>query len=133
MMVFRPGEGKSAAQRALIAVGIAVVVGLVIMPFAPWQLAPLAGWVAGAAWWLVSVWWKVRTFGPPETEALATREDDSRVAAELLLVSASVASLLGTGFVLIKANQTTGGGKAFLTTAALLTPWKYASPSSGPR
>jgi uncharacterized membrane protein len=120
-MVLRPGEGLSAAQRALIAVGIAVVVGLVIMPFAPWQLAPLAGWVAGAAWWLVSVWQKVRPLGPQETESSATREDDSRVAAELLLVSASVASLLGTGFALIKANQTTGGGKAFLTTVALLT------------
>ncbi len=121
MVALRPGQGTSAAQRSLIVVGIAVVVGLVVMPFGPWQLAPLAGWAAGAAWWLVTVWRKLLPLGPQDTESLATREDDSRVAAELLLVSASVASLLGTGFALIKANQTTGGGKAFLTTAALLT------------
>jgi uncharacterized membrane protein len=116
-----PVRAMSAAQRALIAVAIAVAVGLVTVPFAPWQLSPLAGWIVGGAWWLVSVWPKVRRFGPRETESLATREDNSRIAAELLLVSASVASLLGTGFVLIKANQTGGGGKAFLTTVALLT------------
>jgi uncharacterized membrane protein len=116
-----PVGAISAAQRALIVVVIAVVVGLVTAPFAPWQLSPLAGWIAGGAWWLLSVWPKVRRFTPAETESLATREDNSRIAAELLLVSASVASLLGTGFVLIKANQTGGGGKALLTTIALVT------------
>jgi uncharacterized membrane protein len=111
----------TAAHRALIVVAIAFVVGLVTAPFAPWQLAPLAGWIAGGTWWLMSVWRKVRRFTPEETEATATREDNSRIAAELLLVSASVASLLGTGFVLLKANQADGGGKALLTIVAILT------------
>jgi uncharacterized membrane protein len=116
-----PVGGMSAAQRAMVAVAIALVVGLATVPFAPWQLSPLAGWIVGGAWWLTSVWRKVRRFAPLETESLATREDNSRIVAELILVSASVASLLGTGFALIKANQTGGGGKAFLTAVALLT------------
>ena len=111
----------SAAQRAMIAAAIAVVVGLLVVPFAPGQLARLAGWIAGAAWWLVSVWRKIRRLSPEQTASLATREDNNRFVAELLLVAASVASLLGTGFVLIKANHTDGGGKALLTTVAVVT------------
>jgi uncharacterized membrane protein len=121
MVQLRPELGRSAAQRALIVVAIGLVVGLVIVPFAPWQLSPLAGWIAGGAWWLVSVWRKVRHLTPEQTESSATREDNNRLAAELLLLSASVASLFGTGFALIKANQTEGGGKALLTMVALLT------------
>src|SRR5947209_5414205 len=121
MVTRQPVRVMSAGQRAAIAVAIAVVVGLVVVPFAPWQLAPLLGWIAGSAWWLMSVWGKVRRLTPEQTESLATREDNSRVAAELLLISASVASLLGTGFGLIKANQGQGGGKALLTAVALLT------------
>jgi uncharacterized membrane protein len=116
-----PVGGMTAAHRALIVVAIAFVVGLATAPFAPWQLSPLAGWIAGGAWWLMSVWQKVRRFTPEETELSATREDNSRIAAELLLVSASVASLLGTGFVLLNANQADGGGKALLTIVAILT------------
>jgi len=121
MATRRPVRAMSAGQRAAITVAIAVVVGIAVMPFAPWQLTPLAGWIAGSAWWLMSVWWKVRRLTPEETESLATREDDSRVAAELLLISASVASLLGTAFALMKSNQLEGGSKALLTTVALLT------------
>ncbi len=88
------------------------------MPFSPWQLPPLAGWIAGGAWWLWSVWRDVLRLTPEETASLATREDNNRVGAELLLVSASVASLFGAGFGLIKANHTEGGSKAFLTTIA---------------
>ena len=111
----------TAAHRTLVTVTIALVAGLVAAAFGPWQLAPLVGWIAGGAWWLGSVWLKVRVCTAEQTEALATREDDSRFAAELLLVSASILSLAGTGFVLIKANQTDGRGKALLTVAALST------------
>jgi uncharacterized membrane protein len=114
-------HAMSAGQRAAIAVATAVVVGLATVPFAPWQLAPLAGWIAGSAWWLVSVWLKLHRLTPDQTQSLATREDDSRFAAELLLISASVASLLGTAFALIKASQSEGRGKAVLTAVALLT------------
>lgn len=121
-MATRPIEQTmTAAQRAMITVAIAVVAGLIAAAFGPWQLAPLVGWIAGGLWWLASVWLKVRVCTSEQTEALSTREDDNRFAAELLLVAASVASLAGTGFVLLKANQTDGPGKAFLTAAALLT------------
>src|SRR4051794_30143954 len=114
-------RGMSAVQRAFVALSIAFVVGLATAPFTPWQLSPLLGWIAGSVWWLVSVWVKVRRCSPEQTRALSTREDDSRIVAELLLVSASVASLAGTAFALIKANQTTGAGKAALTAGALGT------------
>jgi uncharacterized membrane protein len=114
-------QGLSAGQRVLVVMTVTVVAAVLAMPFAPWQLWPLVGWIAGSALFLFSVWLKVHDLTPEQTHAAATHEDDSRVAAELLLNSASIASLAGTGFALIKANQTDGAGKAALTVAALLT------------
>jgi uncharacterized membrane protein len=111
----------SAVQRVVVVVSIAAVVSIATASFVPWQLSPLAGWDAGALWWLVSVWLAVHALTPAETRALSTREDDNRFVAELLLIAASVASLAGTGLVLIKANQTEGSQKALLTAAALVT------------
>jgi len=61
----------------------------------PWQLAVLAGWDVAAAAFLTWVWLGVGRFTPEETGAFATREDDSRVATSIMLLSASVASLGG--------------------------------------
>src|SRR2546423_4411804 len=112
-MAARPIEQTmTAAHRAFVTITIALVAGLVAAALGPWQLAPLVGWIAGGAWWLGSVWLKVRVCTAEQTEALATREDDSRFAAELLLVSASIRSFARTGFVPIKGNQTDGRRKA---------------------
>ncbi len=100
---------------------VSAVVGAATAPFTPWQLSPLLAWDAGALWWLMSVWFGVYGLEPAETRRLSTREDNTRIGAELLLISASVASLAGTGLVLIKASQTQGSGKALLTGSALLT------------
>ena len=111
----------AARQRVLVVMLITVVGAVLAMPFTPWQVWPLVGWIAGAAWFMASVWLNALRCTPDQTRALSTREDDTRLGAELLLNSAAIASLGGTGFTLIKANQTDGAGKALLTIAALLT------------
>ena len=111
----------SAAQRVLLVVVIAIVVGIAAASLTPWQASPLVGWIAGGLWYLGSVWLKIAHLTPEETHALSTREDDSRFAAELLLVSASVTSLVGTALALLKANDSSGGQKAFLSTIAVAT------------
>ena len=86
-----------------------------------WAYAPVAGWDGAAGFFVLSVWLSVSRFSPDETRVHATREDNSRVAASLLLLSASVASLVGTGFDLVKAEHAVTGGRVILTVAGILT------------
>src|SRR5882762_5199721 len=84
---------QSARRRVLVAFMIGVVAGLGASWWAPWQLTAMASWDAAAIAILLRVWLQVARFTPDETKRFATREDDSRASAELLLVGASVASL----------------------------------------
>ena len=88
---------------------------------APWQFAVLVGWDAAAIVFVIWVWASVAGFSPEETRTLATREDTNRVSTSLLLVGASLASLVGTGFDLVKASESHDAGRVALTVIGLLT------------
>jgi uncharacterized membrane protein len=97
--------------------------GIVAAVFAPWQLSTLIGWDVAAALYLVWVWTSAGRFDADETQRFATREDDSRVSAQLLVLTACVASLVGVGFDLLKAGEEGGGagGDVLLVSAAVGT------------
>ena len=98
------------------------VAGIVAAFLAPWQLSTLIGWDVAAALFVVWVWTSAGRFDPDETHRFATREDDSRVSAQLLILSACVVSLAGVGFDLLKASESdTASGHVALVSAALLT------------
>lgn len=89
--------------------------------FVPWQLAVLVGWNAAA---LVMVGWILLAVLPldaPATARLAMREDNSRIATDILLVGASLSSLVGVGFALVKSSSVKGGVSVALTLVAVLT------------
>jgi uncharacterized membrane protein len=65
--------------------------------------------------------WSLLPLDGADTAAMATREDNSRVLADLLLVGASVASLVAVGFALIKSTGMDSGPAAGLTAVAVLT------------
>jgi uncharacterized membrane protein len=101
---------------------LGVAAGFVMALFAPWQLSTLIGWDVAAVLFVVWVWTSAGRFDPQETQRFATREDDSRLSAQLLVVSASVVSLVGVGFDLLKASQArTGSGHVTLILAAVAT------------
>jgi uncharacterized membrane protein len=96
--------------------------GFVTAWFAPWQLSTLIGWDVAAALFLVWVWTSAGRFDAEETRRFATREDDSRVSAQLLVLTACVVSLVGVGFDLLKASESdSGSGDIVLIAAALAT------------
>ena len=98
------------------------VAGIVAAFLAPWQLSTLIGWDVAAALFVAWVWTSAGRFDPDETHRFATREDDSRVSAQLLILSACVVSLAGVGFDLLKAGESgTASGHVALVSAALLT------------
>jgi uncharacterized membrane protein len=94
---------------------VGTLAGAAAGPFLAWQATVLIGWSGAAAVYLARVWWELLPQDPVATAAHATREDDSRVVADLTLLAASVASLVAVGLMLLKASQTGGVTKAVFT------------------
>jgi uncharacterized membrane protein len=111
----------SARRRTYVVAAVGGMAGFVAAWFTPWQLSTLTAWNVAAAFFIIWVWASVGPFSPEETRAFATREDDSRWSAQLLLVSASVASLVGVALALLKASDVTGSHKISYIVAAVLT------------
>jgi uncharacterized membrane protein len=110
-----------AGTRLMVAAALGALVLAVSLALTAWQIAVLVGWDTTAAitvgWVFAAVWSK----DGAETARLATKEDDSRAAADLLIVSAAVASLAGVGLGLVKAAHEQGTAEAAITTIAVLT------------
>ena len=99
---------------------LGAVAGVATAFFAPWQLAVLTGWIVASSAFLVVVWRLVFTADGERTRQTATREDDSRTVASLLVVVACTASLAGAGVALHKAGQVDGAQSVLLTVASVL-------------
>jgi uncharacterized membrane protein len=110
-----------AMRRAVVvgAIGLGVVV--VLVWFLPWGLAVVAGWDAAALTFLVSSWGIILRGDGAHAAQLATREDETRGSAAVLLLGASVASLLGVGFALDLAGRQSGPLRVLLIGVAVLT------------
>jgi uncharacterized membrane protein len=105
----------------LFAGSVGLVCFVITVLLAPWQVAMLAAWNLTA---VIIVSWVLTLILRKDSEAtahLATREDNSRAAADLLLVSASLASLAGVAFGLLKAASETGVTEASITGLAVLS------------
>jgi len=114
-----PRESQRRRVLSSAAIGIAAGMGLAFLT--PWQFAVLAAWDIVALVMLSRVWLRVGRFSARETRTLATYEDDSRPLAELLLVSASVASLVGVAFGIVKAHQSERVLDFLLTSTSVFT------------
>jgi len=110
----------SAARRVTIAGAAGAVAFALTWVLVPWQVALLAGWDAAAALYVAWVWLSLRHKDAEVTRELATSEDSSRTAADFMLISASVANLIGVGFALLEASSKSGAVQAVITAIALL-------------
>jgi len=110
-----------ARTRLVVSLVAGALAGALVGTVASWQLAVLVGWIVTAG---VMVVWVLSALLPLDgagTAAIATREDNSRILADVSLVSACVASLVGVGFALVKSNSEEGAAAAVLTAAAVAT------------
>jgi uncharacterized membrane protein len=115
------GWHASSMRRAVVVTCIGLLVAVVLAWLVSWELAVIAGWDAAAFTFLLIVWPIILGADSSHAAQLATREDESRGSAALLLVGASVASLLGAGFVLDLAGQDSGPPRVLLIGVAVLT------------
>jgi uncharacterized membrane protein len=92
---------------AAVGLLVAVLTGLLALN----QFAPMIGWDAGAVTFLLWTWAGIYNRGPEQTRQLATREDPSRSAADAILLSAEVVSLVAVGVALFGAGRAQGAAE----------------------
>jgi uncharacterized membrane protein len=115
------GWHAPALRRVWIGLGFGLLVMLALMPFLRWQIALIGGWDAAALAFLVAVWVTIRPADGARTQELAMREDETRTSARLLLVVASVISLVAIGFPLSFAESNDETQRVALISLALVT------------
>jgi uncharacterized membrane protein len=115
------GWHAPAMRRLVVAGSIGLTVALVLLAPATWELALIAGWDASALVFLLAVVPIVTRSGPEHTSLLATREDETRSTASLLLVGASLVSILAVAFALGQAGRETGNARLGLIAVAIFT------------
>jgi uncharacterized membrane protein len=102
---------ETAAVRIAVAVVLGVAVAFAVGHAVGWRFA-IAGWVVAAAIYVAWTWLIVGRMDAKETCRYATREDPTRWVADVVIVSASVASLIGVGYVVAAGSRS--GAAAFL-------------------
>jgi uncharacterized membrane protein len=107
--------------RVLTSGACGVLVAGALAAFVPWQVTVLAGWIVASATFVTRVWARIHRLTGAETAAVATREDGSRASAHIMVIGASVASLVGVGVTLARASVTAGTTRTGFTVAAILT------------
>jgi uncharacterized membrane protein len=110
-----------ALRRAVIVAGIGLIVAVVLLWFVTWEMAVVAGWDAAAIVFLAIIWPIIIRADSAHAAQLATREDETRGSAAVLLVGASVASLLGVVLTLDLAGRQGGPLRVLLIGVAVLT------------
>jgi uncharacterized membrane protein len=117
-----PDRRTHVAARRAIGTGIVgVVAGAGAAALMPWQAALLLGWTTTAVVFLVRVWVALLPQDAGSTARHATKEDDSRVAADAGILSASLISLVAVGLLLVKGARTGGFTEGVFTGVAVLS------------
>jgi uncharacterized membrane protein len=115
------GWHAPAMRRAITVLIAGLIVVVVLLPFVTWELALVGGWNAAALTFLLTTWPIIIRADSSRAPQLAAREDETEGSARVLLVGASVASLLGAGYALHLAGQENGASRVLLIGAAVLT------------
>jgi len=113
-------QGLAVRRLALGLVVAAAVLAGAFVAGADWAVAVSAAWGAAALVVIASTWWRIGRMDPEQTRTHARAEDFSRPLADLVVVGASVASLLAIGYTLVEAGRHQGGEKALLILLAVV-------------
>jgi uncharacterized membrane protein len=115
------GSHVSALTRVLVAFAGGVLAFGTAIARTSWQVATLTGWNVAAVVFLAWVFLSVARKDSAATAKLATMKDNSRRAANFIMIAASGASLVGVGLALIKAAGEKGATKGLTTTVASMS------------
>ena len=110
----------TAAKRVVLAIGVGVVVLIAaFLAGAGWSVALSLSWIVAAFSADSILAYRVLRMGSADTAAHAQAEDYSRGWADLVLLSASAASLVAVAFILVDARHHSGTEKGLLIALAI--------------
>ena len=112
---------NSTTGHLIVGAGVGAVGAVVMGLEAGWKFAAIVGWDVMAFVVVVSTWLVIWRRDAAATAELAAREDPARPVADLLLIGASVASLVGVGFIVVAGGNSKGVGKGLLVSFAVVT------------
>jgi uncharacterized membrane protein len=107
------GSAK-ARNRLIVMAVIGAGAGVLSGALGSWRYAPLIGWDVAATSFSASAWMVLAGMDAQATEEHARNEDPTRPVTDGLLLTASLASLIAVGVVLVAANSTPGSDKGLL-------------------
>ncbi len=96
------------AVRIAVAVAIGGAVAVTVGNTIGWRFA-IVGWVVTAGVYVVWAWLILGGMDAEATRRYVTREDPTRLVADVVIISASVASLAGVGYVVAAASRSGPG------------------------
>ncbi len=111
----------NARNRLLICLALGIIAFVVAGLLVEWQVAVLAGWDVTSAAFIALVYIDIHAKDAAATKRAAVSEDDSRAAAETILVGANIASLVSIAFALVAAGATHGAAKTAITTLVVVS------------
>lgn len=109
------------ATRMWVAATVGVIAAVLTIFLGNWRYAPSVGWAAAAASFCAWVWREIWPLPAPQVAARATAEDPNRALRELIVLTASVASLVALGLVLVFAHHSGGVARALLALLAVVS------------
>jgi uncharacterized membrane protein len=104
-----------ARRRVAASFVVGAVAGGVASERAAWQISALVAWCGAAGTFVALAWATMLTADGARTRDLALREDETRIATDLVVLAACIASLVGVGFILLKASAAHGAAVAGMT------------------
>jgi len=122
----RPAGWHSSGRRVAVAAVIGLVATVTVGAWLGWIYAPSVGWVVASVVFLVWTWRLVGRMDQAATAEHATVEDPTTRASHLVLLTASAASLVAVGFLLVRASAHHGGTRLLsgtLGVACVVTSW----------
>ena len=119
-----------AVPHAWAKLGFSIILGLVVGAYAgitiTGDIAPLVAWDTIVISYVVTTWLQLLKFSPELVQKHAVREDPSRAVSEIILITASIASLAAVAVLLIAAKQVSGAaqlGLALLGVLSVVSSW----------
>jgi uncharacterized membrane protein len=107
-------QSARSRTRLMVIVLVGVVAGILSAVLGAPYYSPLIGWDTAVLSFTLWIWLTIAPMDAGKTEAHARLEDPTRTSTDLLLLTASVASLVGVGVVLVEASSSQGVHKGLL-------------------
>ncbi len=109
-----------AAKRTVVGLALAAVtLAAALLAGAPWPVATSGAWGVAALVITASIWLRIARMDAKQTKANARAEDFSRATSDLVVLAASLASLIAIGYTLLEASSRHGAAKALMMLLAV--------------